>query len=85
MAVNNPDDEKCYMNAFRAYFQLTGDAVLAQEFILDFNLGVGNTGVNDHLTGQGMVRYSLDGRSMDSQPSPKELYIDNGRIFIRME
>jgi hypothetical protein len=86
MEINNPDHEKSYMNAFRAYFQLTGDAVSAQEFILDFGLGVGNTGIND-LTGQGMgkVRYSLDGRSMDSQPSPKEMYIDNGRIFIIME
>ena len=86
MVVNNPDHENSYINAFHAYFQLTGDAVSAREFILDFNQGVGNTGVNE-LTGQGMekMRYSLDGRSMDSQPAQKEVFIDNGRIFIRME
>ncbi|MBO6078894.1 MAG: hypothetical protein J6T18_05665 [Bacteroidaceae bacterium] len=86
MVVNNPDHENSYINAFHAYFQLSGDAVSAREFILDFNLGVGNTGVND-LTGQGMerVRYSLDGRSMDSQSAPKEVFIENGRMFIRME
>ena len=86
MVVNNPDHENSYINAFHAYFQLSGDAVSAREFILDFNQGVGYTGVNN-LTGQGMerVRYSLDGRSMDSQSAPKEVFIENGRMFIRME
>ena len=84
-AANNADG-KYYLNACRAYFQLTDPNTTVRSFVLNF--GDDETGIRDaeRLNDKGQMIndnwYTLDGRKLDGQPTKRGLYIHGGRTVV---
>ena len=72
------------INAFRAYFQLKGDAVAeARAFRMSFDdetTGIVTVLTDEPTTATGI--YTLDGRRIEGQPTGKGMYIVNGKKTI---
>ena len=72
------------INAFRAYFQLKGDAVAeARAFRMSFDdetTGIVTVLSDEPTTASGI--YTLDGRRLQGQPAAKGVYIVNGKKTI---
>ncbi len=94
LGVNNQNQSTLYypdgsaptsINAFRAYFQLTGGQH-ARAFVLNFGEGEETTGVVDVRCKMEDVRsdgwYDLSGRKLDGVPTQKGLYIYNGKKTV---
>ena len=79
-----PGSSDFKVNAFRAYFTLSGAASGAREFVLNFG-GVAS-GISATLNDKGEMRndkvYDLQGRSLGSQPTKAGLYISNGKKIL---
>ena len=73
------------LNAFRAYFQLIGEAC-AREFVMNFDGET--TGIDSMHNSECLMLneadawYSLDGRKLDGKPSAKGMYIKNGKKVV---
>ena len=72
------------INAFRAYFQLKGDAVAeARAFRMSFDddaTGIVTVLTDEPTTASGI--YTLDGRRLQGQPTGKGMYIVNGKKIV---
>ena len=78
-------DDKPYINACRAYFQLYGieaGAVAHTRMIFDDETtGILNSQFS--IPNSSDAWYSLDGRKLNVQPTQKGVYIHNGRIVVK--
>ena len=79
-----PNVDSFKVNAFRAYFKLSGAATGARQFVLNF--GDEASGISATLNDKGeMINekyYDLQGRRLSSQPAKAGLYINNGKKII---
>lgn len=72
------------INAFRAYFQLKGDAP-AKARTFSLNLGDGTTAIATVLGDEPTAAsgtYTMDGRRIEGQPTQKGVYIVNGKKTV---
>ena len=68
------------LNAFRAYFQLDGEAK-AREFVVNFDgetTGISNTDRTDY-TDKADAWYTVNGVKLDKEPTKPGLYIYKGK------
>lgn len=74
------------LNACRAYFQFSEEAAAAREFILDFGdeTTTGTQSIDIVKTGNETdgTWYTVEGVTLDKQPTRKGLYINNGRKVV---
>ena len=74
------------INAFRAYFQLKGDAAAVRAFTMNFDddatgtEGIYDLQICDLRFASGI--YTLDGRRVEGQPAEKGVYIVNGKKIV---
>ena len=69
-----------HLNAFRAYFQLDGEAK-AREFVVNFDgetTGISNTDRTDY-TDKADAWYTVNGVKLDKEPTKPGLYIYKGK------
>ena len=71
------------LNAFRAYFQLMGEAC-AREFVMNFDgetTGISNTDRTDY-TDKADAWYTVNGVRLSGKPNAKGMYIKNGKKVV---
>ena len=71
------------LNAFRAYFQLIGEAK-AREFVVNFDgetTGISNTDRTDY-TDKADAWYTVNGVRLSAKPTTKGMYIKNGKKVV---
>ena len=72
-----------HLNAFRAYFQLDGEAK-AREFVVNFDgetTGISNTDRTDY-TDKADAWYTVNGVRLSGKPNAKGMYIKNGKKVV---
>ncbi len=78
--VNEPDNEESYLKGFRAFFQLHDAATNANSYSISFDNTL--TGITPIERPETNAYYTLDGRQLDTTPTKKGIYIQNGRKVI---
>ena len=77
-----PSHDKFYVNAFRAYFQLSNPSQV-KAFVLGFNDSDPTTEIIDVAADSSLSEWhTLDGRRLGAKPTQRGIYINNGRKVI---